>query len=506
MSERVPVLTIETYSVQVTTDQSTQAPPTTADAFTRTIRIGIYCRISSDREGAGIGVETQEELCRAKAAAIGELLRAAVVIVAVFVDNDISALQRKKPRKDYRRMLGMIHAGALDAVVTWHVDRLFRNLTELEEYCDVCKAASVGTETVKAGAYDMSTATGQMVAGIVGVVAKFESQHKAENVSKAAKKRAYEGKPVGGPRAFGFEKDEETPRWSEAVEIANGTALVLKGGSVGSQVTSLNERGILTSKGNQWRVSDWTRVLLRPRNAGIRTYKGEEIGRTEGETIVSEPDYRAVCAILKDPSRRTSPGNTPKWLGSLLYTCDPCGKGLTCSGQTKRDNEVYRCRAKGGGHAVRDAVSLDLFITDMVLERLSRPDAALLLRKGSGEDVGALLAEKAALGAQLDGFGVELANGMNARVVAVAVAAVERKLTALDVRIAAAADVDPLGAIVGANDVRERWDGLHLDLRKSIVRELLAVEVRQVWRGSREGGPADPMTGLTLTWKRTADQ
>lgn len=480
--------------------------PPEAAAFTRVIRVVIYCRISSDRSGDEIGVETQEELCRAKAAQIGDLLRATVVIVAVFKDNDISALQRRKPRKDYRRMLGVIRDGGADFVIVWHTDRLFRNLTELEEYCDICKLALVRTETVQSGGHDMTTAAGRAFAGMLGVHGKYESEHKAENVAKAAKRRAFNGEAMGGPRAFGFEPDEKTIRWSEAVEIANGVALVLKGGSIGSQVTSLNERGILTSKGNQWRVSDWTRVLLRPRNAGIRTYKGEEIGKTEGETIVSEPDYRAVCAILKDPSRRTSPGNTPKWLGSLLYTCDPCGKGLTCSGQTKRDNEVYRCRAKGGGHAVRDAVSLDLFITDMVLERLSRPDAALLLRKGSGEDVGALLAEKAALGAQLDGFGVELANGMNARVVAVAVAAVEQKISALDMRIAAASSTDPLGAIVGAADVTARWDGLHLDLRKSIVRELLAVEVRQVWRGSRAGGPADPMAGLTLTWKRTADQ
>jgi hypothetical protein len=341
-----------------------------------------------------------------------------------------------------------------------------------------------------------------MVAGMMGVVAKYESDHKSENIAKAARHRAYAGKPMGGPRMFGFEIDGETIRWSEAVEIANGIALVLKGGSVGSQVTSLNERGITTARGNQWRVTDWTRVLMRPRIAGIRTYHGEEIGRVEGESIVSEADYRAALAILKDPSRRTTPGPTPKWLGSLIYTCDPCGNGLTCTGQTKRVNLVYRCRGKGGGHAVRDAVSLDVFVTARVLNRLSKPDAAKLLRKSSGEDVGALLAEKSALGSQLDGFGIELANGMSARVVAVATAEIERKLEALDARIAAAATVDPLAVIVGADDVYERWAGLHLDVRKSILRELIAVEVRQVWRGSREGGPPDPMAGLTLKWTR----
>jgi len=487
----------------VTTTQGT-AP--TANAFTRTLRVVIYCRISSDRTGAGIGVETQEELCRVKAAQLGEQLRAAVVIVAVFTDNDISAHQRRKPRKDYRRMLEMIRAGAADMVIAWHTDRLFRNLTELEEYSDLCKAAEVLTETVKSGGHNMSNASGRMVAGMIGVAAKFESEHKAENVAKAKRKNATEGKFNGGPRAFGFEADNETVRWSEAIEVANGVALILKGGSVGSQVTSLNERGITTPRGGKWQVTDWKRVLIRPRNAGIKTYKGEEVGRVpEGtETIVSEPDHRAVCAILNDPARRTTPGPTPKWLGSLIYQCDPCDSPMICTKQGRRANLLYRCRARGVGHGLRDAVSLDAFITAQVLDRLSRPDAASLLRKGSGEDVGVLLAEKAALGAQLDGFGVQLANGLSARVVAVASAEIERKLEALDVRIAAAATVDPLAAIIGADDVYERWTSLHLDVRKSILRELISLRVAQVYHGTRAGGPEDPMSGLTLTWKRGA--
>jgi hypothetical protein len=241
---------------------------------------------------------------------------------------------------------------------------------------------------------------------------------------------------------------------------------------------------------------------MRPRIGGIRTYRGEEIGRVDGETIVSEGDYRAAHAILADPSRRTSPGPTPKWLGSLVYTCELCGKGLTCAGQTKRANLVYRCRGKGGGHAIRDAVSLDAFITTRVLKRLSKPDAASLLRAGSGEDVAVLLGEKSSLNNQLDALGVEIANGLSVKVVAAASAAIEQKIMALDARVAAAATTDPLAAIVGAPDVAERWESLHLDMRKAILREMLAVKVSQVWRGSRAGGPDDPMAGLTLAWKR----
>lgn len=490
--------------VTITQEPVLAAPPA-ATAFTRTIRVVIYCRISSDREGAGIGVDTQEELCREKAAWLAESMHARVITVAVLKDNDISALQRRKPRRDYRRMLELIRSGAVDAVLCWHTDRLFRNLTELEEYCDTCKAFDVATETVKSGVLDMSTASGRMVAGLMGVVAKFESEHKAENIAKAAKARAYAGKKMGGPRAFGFEDDEQTPRWSEAVEIANGVALVLKGGSVGSQVASLNRRKVTTTRGREWTVTDWTRVLVRPRNAGIRTYHGEEIGRVDGETIISEAEHRAVAAILGDPSRRTTPGSAPKWLGSLIYVCDLCGDGMTHTGQTRRTNPVYRCRKRGGpGHAARDAESLDQFITLILVKRLSRPDAVTLLRKPSGEDPTKLLAEKARLRAQLDALGSAIAQGLNPMTAAKATQEIDLKIAALDARLAAAVEADPLAAVVGAENVPERWGESGLDVRRSVLRELLDVRVRQVYQGTAVGGPQDPLTGLTLAWKRGA--
>ncbi|NYI46303.1 DNA invertase Pin-like site-specific DNA recombinase [Nocardioides aromaticivorans] len=48
-------------------------------------RAAIYTRISQDRTGAGLGVDRQEQDCRAKAEELG------LDVVAVFSDNDTSA-------------------------------------------------------------------------------------------------------------------------------------------------------------------------------------------------------------------------------------------------------------------------------------------------------------------------------------------------------------------------------------------------------------------------------
>jgi DNA invertase Pin-like site-specific DNA recombinase len=59
----------------------------------------IYCRISKDRTGAGLGVERQLGDCQALADCLGW------TVSGIYVDNDLSAYTRRKPRPDYQRLL-----------------------------------------------------------------------------------------------------------------------------------------------------------------------------------------------------------------------------------------------------------------------------------------------------------------------------------------------------------------------------------------------------------------
>ncbi|HET7278384.1 MAG TPA: recombinase family protein, partial [Dermatophilaceae bacterium] len=81
------------------------------------MRATVYARISSDREGAGLGVRAQEQDCRELADSLGWS------IVSTHTDNDISAYSGK-PRPGYRAMLEEIRSGAVDVVLAWHTDRL----------------------------------------------------------------------------------------------------------------------------------------------------------------------------------------------------------------------------------------------------------------------------------------------------------------------------------------------------------------------------------------------
>ena len=150
-------------------------------------RAAIYCRISEDRAGAGLGVERQREDCEALATRLG------VDVIATYADNDVSAYSGK-PRSGYLALLDAIRDGDVDLVLAWHEDRLHRSPRELEDYIDACQPRSVATSFVQAGDLDLLTASGRMTARIRGSVSRMESEHKSERVKRAQLQAAQAGK------------------------------------------------------------------------------------------------------------------------------------------------------------------------------------------------------------------------------------------------------------------------------------------------------------------------
>src|SRR5262245_50374036 len=146
----------------------------------------IYCRISDDRDGRGLGVARQEADCRRLADEKGWQ------IVEVFTDNDTSAYSGKR-RPGYERLVERVRAGEVKAVVAWHPDRLHRSPKELETFIDVVAAAKAKVVTVTAGAYDLATPSGRMTARVVGAVARHESEHKSERIRRKHRELAEHG-------------------------------------------------------------------------------------------------------------------------------------------------------------------------------------------------------------------------------------------------------------------------------------------------------------------------
>ena len=81
-----------------------------------TVRTAVYCRISDDRRGLGLGVQRQHQDCHELARRNGWQ------VVGTFVDNDISAYSGKR-RPRYAALMAAVDAGEIDVVVAWDPDR-----------------------------------------------------------------------------------------------------------------------------------------------------------------------------------------------------------------------------------------------------------------------------------------------------------------------------------------------------------------------------------------------
>jgi site-specific DNA recombinase len=489
----------------------------------------IYCRISPGaRGGSGVKLEDQEKDARELAATLGKSVR------AVYADKDISAAQRKKPRKDYLRMLRDLQGAPAD-VIAWHADRIHRQPAELERYIDIVEPRQIVTYTVRASALDLATPSGRMVARMLGSAASFEVEHMQERQREAKKHAAEKGIPLGGQRPFGYSADGMSPchhtfvttaaeaerrgiepdgvvatrrgdrvlitlPYDETDELKEAARKVVTGVSLHAIALDWNSRGVLTSLGYRWsRASEVRRVLAKPRNAGLMVHRGVTVGPAAWPALIDELTWRHMTAIFADPSRVTSPGPGRRWLGSGIYECGICEAPMTASsttghGQQRRKRTVYRCSSTrylavpdGRQHPARDATALDQFTADRMKAWLAvRTNVTRLYRPQPGtEDVSLELAR---VRGELDGLAADAgAERITRRQLAIASAPLMAREKTLETRAAAGGQPDITG---GARLTGEEiWALLESDLdrRRVFLQRVFRVRVLPVNNGRPPG-------------------
>jgi site-specific DNA recombinase len=439
--------------------------------------------MSKDRAGAGLGIDRQYKDCAELAQRLGWQ------VVGHHSDNDLSAYSGR-PRPGYHALLDDLENGRADAVVVWHTDRLHRRPVELEHYIDVCDPRGVITQTVKAGPLDLATPSGRMVARMLGSAGRYEVEHMIERQQAAKLQAATAGRWKGGRRPFGYEADGVTIREVEAAEIRKAADALLAGMSLHAIARDWNARGVTTSTGGPWKPTEVRKMLARPRNAGLMEHRGEVVGPAEWLAIVDESVWQAVRALLADESRRTTTGNARRWLGGGLYLCGVCGKPVRATtagtgGRGRGHVAAYRC--EHGAHVVRRCKALDAFVEGLVIERLSRPDAAMLGRTATTVDTAALHADRLAIQARL-GELVDLftAGRITGQQMQRGSTTLRAKLEDLDRQLAAAVGSSALDGVAGP-EAADVWATLDLSRRRAVIDALMTVRLHRARRGRPTG-------------------
>jgi site-specific DNA recombinase len=480
----------------------------------------LYLRESKDDE---LGIERH----RADLVALAE--RNGWTVADEYVDNAESAnrdKRRGKPRPRYAAMLADAEAGKISRILCWQIDRLVRDVREGEDVIDLCTGHDVELWT-RDGRIDLSTNAGRTPFRLLGAVARGEVEQKSLRHKAAMVQRASMGAAWWPTRPFGYtladdsilaartkrvyrdgEFIERAPQWAsgagaeivlarrEAAALKKAYSDVLAGVSLKAIARQWNSAGLLTPKGKEWTGMAVRQQLLAARNAGLRTYAPrdkngktpsktvmpEVVGKGDWPAIVTEQVWRQVWGKLNDASRRTNgvAFSARKYLLSSLAKCSECGKTLSAiSDATRTGKPKYVCKNTGCLKVKRTVADVDAWVTEVVLARLADSDPAELLGRGRDVDTVALIDQANVLRARQDELAALFAVGtVTASQLATGTAALDEQIAKVQTQLHAATASHELDGLIGAADVRTKFEGLPIDRKRAVINRLVTVAVK----------------------------
>ena len=484
--------------------------------------VDLYLRLSDARREEAL--DGREAELRAEAARLGW------TVGRVIIENDMtpgngngngalrpaSAFKRRKiitpsgrtelrtVRPGFRSMLEDLMTGRANAILAEDLDRLMRQPRDGEDLLDAvelsgatCRSLS-GSLTLTGGGTDAERFT----ARILAATANKSSADTARRVADARERLAGQSWH-GGQRPFGYRHDPDAPKYhktlitdeAEAAVIRQAAADVLDHGtSLKAIARDLRDRGVPTVTGTAWSASTLRDILVKPTVAGIVVSGGAELAAPW--PAILEPDrWRRLRDTLTDPGRRTNgqTGNAPRWLVSKMALCGICADGKATVHATSGGGRPAAYRCDEFNHLWRDAAHVDEYIAAVVVERLSRPDVADLLRPPArpGTDTAGLRAEARKLNdrkrAQMR---MHAAGDIDDSDLAAGMRVIRDRLALIESRLAASDQPDPLA------EFRDRpaaavWESLSLPRKRAVVRLLCTVTILPA---GRKGRGFDPTT------------
>lgn len=446
-----------------------------------------YERISEDKTGQAAGVERQHQDNTLLARAKGQKIERR------YVDNDISALDETKTRPEFERLVSDVKAGRVSMIIVWHLDRLAVRVSDLARLLAAAKPHQVTIAAVHGVSIDLSDPTGVAVATILVAIAEMERRHKGIRQGAANRQRAENGRVGWSRRPFGYARDENgriVVVEHEAAEFVHMVRRALDGWTLASIVADLNERGVRNSIGGRWSVTPLRRLLLNPRHAARAVSNGKDYGPGDWKPIIDEATHERLIHLLRDPRRQTAPSTRTKHLLSGLIWCGRCGERMFASPYQPKHGQpymIYRCAA-GKGHLVRKMAPVDHIVTEVILARLERPDAAALF--APDVDLDRLRNRAVDLRDRRDGIAAMLADGLISREAADRAArGLTAELVGVEREIESATGTGPLSPLASAEDIRAEWDRLDLAGKRAIIDTLVSITMLPAGKGVKLPDP-----------------
>ena len=329
------------------------------------MKVGLYARVSTERQQERGTVGSQLEALRTAAAA------EAHEVIEEFVDDGYSGARLDRPALD--RLRDTAETGVLDGVLCLCVDRLARAYAYQVLILEELQRFGVTVQFLEGPApSDDPQAT--LLIQMQGVIAEYEKAKIAERYRRGKLYRARAGEIPFWKTSYGHRRVVDPDTGRSRIEIYEPEAEVVReifhayverGLSVRKIAFWLLERGIPSPSGKpQWGTSTLDRLLRNEAYIGTVYYNRYE--RIEGAArgrktcprerppeewitipvpaVIDRDTFDRVSHISHENWRLSPRGATPNaWLLRGLVQCGHCHVSCNCAtGYTRKSGTIYR--------------------------------------------------------------------------------------------------------------------------------------------------------------------
>lgn len=324
--------------------------------------VGIYCRISGDKEeGKDTSIEYQEERGIFFANELG-------IPYELYKDINVSGKAEIVTRDEFHRFIGDIKSGKITHVFAIHQDRIERNPDTWRYF--VSTVLNAGVKWYPDGKfYDLDSTTNRAMANLLSIFNEMHSDKTSDAVKVAFHRNALKGK-AHGVNAYGITKDEngymvhepneikvvkDIFKWSMEGIGAYSIAKRLNETNTPTRFAKLDKNTITTDvstgkkiehKNKLWWGSTVHGILKKKLYAGIHVWNKEEI-ELPHLAIITIDEFEKVQKNL-NKNKRTKSGKKPiyKYLLNGLINCYHCGQMYKGKRRLSDRRNQYICNGK----------------------------------------------------------------------------------------------------------------------------------------------------------------
>ena len=261
-----------------------------------------YIRVSTETQAErGGGLEVQRGAIEKYAKDQG------IQIEEIFCDAGVSGTQESRPELD-RLLLETIREG--DVIIVHNTSRLWRSIFAQATVMKAVIQAKANIRSIDEPNFDVylyqKDPENFMITGMLGMLDQWERMTIARKLARGRTSKANKGdKPAGNcPYGYQYSADKKhiEPNPEEVPTLRRIYSEAQKGLSLDKIAALLNDQGIKTRRGNEWKKGTLAQILHNTFYTGIVTHQGKEIPGNH-EPLISKVQFGKVAAQLKRKHR-----------------------------------------------------------------------------------------------------------------------------------------------------------------------------------------------------------